>query len=600
MDPAEREVAGALGPEQRAGVDAEAVEVAGAGRDLRLRDAADQVGGHVLRFRVRRVVHVAADVQVAVVDADDLGLVHQPAVLRDLALVREDEVDLLDVLRAEPVLVLALPVLAVRVDEQHLAAQRVGLALVAYQHAGGDAGAVEQAGRQADDRLDHVVLDQQLADEPLLAPAEQHAVGHDGGHVAVGLQARQHVLDEHEVGLLAGLRAPFAEAVGEAHVGAAVVLRERGVGEHPVELADLPVLQDLRVLQRIPVPDGEVGDVVEDHVHVADRPRGAVRVLPVERQIVRVLALLLHVAVRLDQEAAGTGGGVVDRVAGPGPGELHQQAHHFRGRVELAALLARAVREVLDQVLVGRPQQVRELEVVVDEDEARLVEMVEQVLPPLIRDPGLPPDGVEIDVVLEHAVELVVLVLHRRDGLVEHVADVVLQILERRNPLAVPVRPRLVPAGARRHVEGVAVGGLVLQHFGQQRGPVREMGVVPFAQLRALAVELVGEAFEEQHPEDELLELGGVHLAAQDVRGPEEEGFELGEGDLLAGHRPDCLNAGTASVCAAKADSTFPRATTVDCLTLKPPPAPPRPRCRSRPLSAPPRSPRPNSPGPRA
>ena len=55
--------------------------------------------------------------------------------------------------------------------------------------------------------------------------------------------------------------------------------------------------------------------------------------------------------------------------------------------------------------------------------------------------------------------------------------------------------------------------------FGRQRGPVREMGVVPFAQLLALAVELVGEAFEEQHPEDELLELAGVHLAAQDVRG---------------------------------------------------------------------------------
>ena len=256
-------------------------------------------------------------------------------------------------LRAQPVLVLALPVLAVRVDEQHLVAQRVGLAPVAHQHARGDAGAVEEAGRQADDRLDHVVLDQQLADELLLAPAEQHPVGHDRGHVALRLEARQHVLDEHEVGLLAGLRTPLAEAAREAHVGAAVVLRERGVGEHAVELADPPVLQDLRIFQSIPVPDGEAGDVVEDHVHVADRPRGAVGVLPVERQVVGVPALLLHVPVRLDQEAAGAGGGVVDRVAGLGPGELHQQAHHFRRGVELAALLARAVREVLDEVLVG-------------------------------------------------------------------------------------------------------------------------------------------------------------------------------------------------------------------------------------------------------
>ena len=63
------------------------------------------------------------------------------------------------------------------------------------------------------------------------------------------------------------------------------------------------------------------------------------------------------------------------------------------------------------------------------------------------------------------------------------------------------------------------------------------MGIVLLAELLALAVELVGEPLQEQHSEDEFLELGGVHLAAQDVGGLEEEGFELGEGDLLLGHR---------------------------------------------------------------
>ena len=115
----------------------------------------------------------------------------------------------------------------------------------------------------------------------------------------------------------------------------------------------------------------KAGDVVEDHVHVADGPGGAVGVLPVEGQIVGVLALLLDVLVGLDEEAAGAGGGVVDLVAGFRFGELHQQAHHFSRSVELAALLAGAVGEVFDEVLVGRPQQVGELEVVVDQDEAR-------------------------------------------------------------------------------------------------------------------------------------------------------------------------------------------------------------------------------------
>ena len=55
------------------------------------------------------------------------------------------------------------------------------------------------------------------------------------------------------------------------------------------------------------------------------------------------------------------------------------------------------------------------------------------------------------------------------------------------------------------------------------------------AELLALAVKLVGEALEEEHAEDEFLELRGVHLAPQDIGGFEKEGFELGEGDFFSG-----------------------------------------------------------------
>ena len=221
------------------------------GLHFRLRHAADEVSLHVLRLGVGRVVHVAADVEVVVVLLDDLRLVHETAVFRQLALLGEDEVDLLNVLGAELVLVLAFGVFAVGIDEEHLAAQGVGLVLVHHEDAGGNARAVEEAGRQADDGLDHVVLDEDFADELFLAAPEQHAVGHDRGHVAVRLEAGQHVLDEHEVGLLPGLRAPFAEAGGKLQVGAAVVLREGRIGEDAVEFADLAVVENLRVLQRI-------------------------------------------------------------------------------------------------------------------------------------------------------------------------------------------------------------------------------------------------------------------------------------------------------------------------------------------------------------
>ena len=47
-------------------------------------------------------------------------------------------------------------------------------------------------------------------------------------------------------------------------------------------------------------------------------------------------------------------------------------------------------------------------------------------------------------------------------------------------------------------------------------------------------VELVGQPFQEQQPEDKLLELRSIHLAAQNVGGFEQEGFELSQGDFFS------------------------------------------------------------------
>ncbi len=55
-------------------------------------------------------------------------------------------------------------------------------------------------------------------------------------------------------------------------------------------------------------------------------------------------------------------------------------------------------------------------------------------------------------------------------------------------------------------------------------------------QLAALAVEFVRQAFDEQHAENEFLELARVHLAAQDVGGLEQETFQLREGDFILVH----------------------------------------------------------------
>ena len=207
------------------------------------------------------------------------------------------------------------------------------------------------------------------------------------------------------------------------------------------------------------------------------------------------------------------------------------------GGIELTALLAGAVSEELDEVLVGGAEQVGELEVVVDEDEPGLAEVVEQVFPLLVRDLGLALHRVEVDVVLQHTGERIVFVFDRSDGLVEHVADVVLEVLQGRHEIAVLVSPGLVPAGSNGDKESLAVGCLVFEQLGDEIRLVFEVCEALLAELVTFAVELVGQPLQEQHAEDELLKLRGVHLAAQDVGGLQEEELELGKGDLLLFHR---------------------------------------------------------------
>ena len=194
-----------------------------------------------------------------------------------------------------------------------------------------------------------------------------------------------------------------------------------------------------RLLQGVAKLDLRVQDVVEDQVHLGDGDHRAVAVLAVEHQVAAVAPLLVHVLAGLDQHAAGAGSGVVDAHALGRLENLHHQAHDLAGRVELAALLAGAVGEVLDQVFVGRAQQVGKLEVVVDQHKLGLVEVVDQVFELGVGDLALVVDGgVEVDVA-QHALQDFVLQLQLLQRLVEPGADVVVQVLERGLALAVLV-----------------------------------------------------------------------------------------------------------------------------------------------------------------
>jgi hypothetical protein len=79
-----------------------------------------------------------------------------------------------------------------------------GVLLVQHQDAGGDAGAVEQVGRQADDALEDARAHQLLADHRLGIAAEQHAVRQDAGALPVLFMRADDVQQVGVVALLGG------------------------------------------------------------------------------------------------------------------------------------------------------------------------------------------------------------------------------------------------------------------------------------------------------------------------------------------------------------------------------------------------------------
>ena len=362
-------------------------EQVGLGFDLGLGHPAEHVRPHIMGLGRRSVVGVAADVQVVVVlrqrlvgdhgsEAGDVGV---PLVGVD---------DLLDVLGVEVVLGPARPQLGVGVDEHDLALPLSGFTALGPQdeHAGGDARAVEQVGGEPDDGVEEVVLDEALADMPLSPTSEQDPVGHDRADHAALPQHADHVLHEHQVGLFARLG---AEAVGEplpeGEVVRRVVLREGRVRDHPVEAHQLAALDVQRLRECVAIAEVSIGDTVEDHVHLRDGPDPAVVLLPVQPKILRVAPVLVDMLGRENQHAAGSRARVVDLVALLRIGDAYHHSDHGSRGVELSPLLASRVGELADQVLVGGPQEIGKLEVVVEQ--SVLAEVVNQPQELLVGQP---------------------------------------------------------------------------------------------------------------------------------------------------------------------------------------------------------------------
>ena len=153
--------------------------------------------------------------------------------------------------------------------------------------------------------------------------------------------------------------------------------------------------------------------------------------------------LSAHVVAGVDQHAARARARVVDGHALLWIHEAYHELDNWAGRVELASLLAGRVGEVSDQVLVGRTEQVRKLEVLVAQPILR--EVVDEVPPLAIRHLRGADPPVEVDV-LQHPFQSPIAVLECRERLVQPVAHLMVHLV-----------PQVRPASLRRHEERLLV-----------------------------------------------------------------------------------------------------------------------------------------------
>ena len=211
---------------------------------------------------------------------------------------------------------------------------------------------------------------------------------------------------------------------------------------------------------------------------------------------------------RLHEHAGRSATGVVD-AAPIGLQHLDQQLDHAARGVELPALLALGAGELGQEVFVDAAEHVLGTGLLVAHLD--VADEVDELTEPLLVEGGA---GVVFG---QHVLEYGIVALDAGHGAVDELADGGLARLGL----------EMGPAGLRRHPEDVLgdVFVAVLGSFGS-----------PFGQNRRMALlEGVGDVFQKDEPQDDVLVFGRVHAAAQGVRHAPQLGLIACRGAVAAG-----------------------------------------------------------------
>ena len=115
----------------------------------------------------------------------------------------EDIHNFVNILGAQAVLVAVLEEVLAGVNHEDAGAS-VGILLVNDQNAGGDAGAVEEIGGQADDSLDHALPDELSTDIRLSVAAKQHTMRQDDGAFTFTVERCNEVQQKSVIAIFGG------------------------------------------------------------------------------------------------------------------------------------------------------------------------------------------------------------------------------------------------------------------------------------------------------------------------------------------------------------------------------------------------------------
>ncbi len=406
------------------------------------------------------------------------------------------------------------------VDEEGLAVAfselAVCLATSQKPEADGDLCGVEELARESDHAVDEVFFDEAFADLPFAGGVAAHrAVGEDKACDAGGGEVVDHVLDPGEVGVANGGRAELPAGIFAEVLTAPVGDVEGGIGENEVSLE---VFVEVAA-KRIGVLGAEVGvDATDRKVHLAQAPGRVVAFLAIDGEVADASAMRQDKFFTLNEHPAGTAAGVVD-AAFVGFDHLNEELDDRLRRVELPSPFPFGAGELAEEVFVNAAEDVFAAGFGIPQ--ADFGEEVDEFAEALFIEGG---SGVVFG---EDAFEGRVVFLDEGHRLIDELADVVRFVFVVGVDVAgFGVIGDKLPAGFIRDPEDI-LGEVFVAVFG--------IGKIVFGELIVEFLEGIGDVFEEDQAEDNVLVFGGVHVSTEQIGGRPEGLFEAEVGGGIVG-----------------------------------------------------------------